>query len=302
MKNKFLPALLVLLVILNLKMYFDMDTLGRRLDRTNDRIENVNSNINNIESNVSNTMRKIYDANQWLYNVDYSILNITKDLDNVTITLKWSLHDLNAGSKVYLVYGAEDEKTHEVTAWKEVLAGDMGNLNYKSQLTLPYKKDYQFKVVAKNNKNIRSEKLRGIDFLSRLKGRIEINVNPKSKSISNNHVNLAFSASIENRYDLMDKELDKHIENNLLKLKNIKVKVYSNSEVKKEFQIMKDGKIVDENAKVEEPFKEIEDVKLEKIEVSKNVEYDSKEDSNERIEVIIQDYLGRTYSRMSHGL
>lgn len=302
MKDKLLWVFLVTILFLNIIIYFHMDRITNRLDRTNERIENVSTKVDSMHSHVTNTMNKIYNENKWSYNIEYSISDITKDLEKVTFTLKWSLHDLDNASKVYLLYGEEDEKNNEVTSWKEVLAEDMENLNYKAQLTLPYKKNYQFKVVAKNYKSIKSEKMMEIDFLSKLNGRIKIMTSPQSKSISKKHVNLNFSINVENRYDLMDEALDKLVNNNLLKLKNIKIKVYSNNKVKKELDILKNGKAVCEGVFYTEPFKGNEDVKLESVEFYGNVEYDSTENSIEKIEVIVEDYNGKTYTQVSHDM
>lgn len=303
MKDKFLWGFLVTILFLNITIYFHMDRIINRLDRNYNRIEAVSTKVDSIHSDVTNTMNKIYNENKWVYNVDYSISDITKDLENVTFTLKWSLHDLDKGSKVYLLYGEEEKINNKVISWKEVLAEDMENLNYKSQLTLPYKKNYQFKVIAKTYKSIKSESMMEIDFLSRLNSRIKIVASPQSKSISNNHVNLNFSINVENRYDLMDEALDKLVNNNnLLKLKNIKIKVYSNNKVKKEFDILKNGKVVYEGAFYTEPFKGKEEIKLENVEFYGKVEYDSIENSIEKIEVIVEDYNGRTYTEISHDM
>ncbi|MCY6353828.1 hypothetical protein [Clostridium sp. ZS2-4] len=302
MKDKLLGGFLVTIFFLNMRIYFSMDRITDRLYRNYDRIEQVSTKVDSIHSDVTNTMNKIYNENKWIYNVDYSILEITKDLEKVTFTLKWSLHDLDKGSKVYLLYGEEEEKNNEVTSWKEVLAEDLGNLNYKSQLILPYKRNYEFKVVVKNDKTIKSERITEIDFLSRLNDRVQIDVSPESKSISNNHVELSFSVNVENRYDLMDKELDKLVNNNLLKMKDIKIKIYSNDKVKEEFDILKNGKSVCDQVSYEESFRKQEDIKLEKVEFNKNIEYDSTENSVEKIEVIIQDYSGKIYTKVSHGM
>lgn len=302
MKDKLLCGFLVIIIFLNIRIYFYMDRITSRLDTTNNRIENVSTKVDNIHSDVTNTMNKIYNENKWIYNADYSISEITKDLENVTFTLKWSLRDLDKGSKVYLLYGEEEEKNNEITYWKEVLAEDMENLNYKSQLTLPYKKNYQIKVVAKNYKSIKSEEMIKIDFLSKLNNRIKIVASPQSKRISNSHVNLDFSINVENRYDLMDEALDKFVNNNLLKLKSIKIKIYSNNQVKKQFDIFKNGKAVYEGAFYTEPFKGKEEIKLESVEFYGKVEYDSIENSIEKIEVIVEDYNGRTYTEVSHNM
>lgn len=303
MRDKVLWVFLVIILFLNIKIYFNMDRITDRLYRNYDRIENVSTKVDSIHSDVTNTMNKIYNKNQWIYNADYSISEITKDLEKVTFTLKWSLRDLDKGSKIYLLYGEEEgEKNNEVTIWEEVLAEDMGNLNYKYQLTLPYKRNYQFKVISKNYKSIKSERMTEIDFLSTLNGRIKIVASPQSKRISNNHVNLNFSINVENRYDLKDEALDKLVNNNLLKLKNIKIKVYSNNKVKKEFDILKNGKVVYEGAFYTEPFKGKEEIKLESVEFYGNVEYDSTENSIEKIEVIVEDYNGRSYTEVSHDM
>ncbi|MCY6484704.1 hypothetical protein OW763_10160 [Clostridium aestuarii] len=308
MKNKILPILGAVLLILNIKMYLDINEINKGLGRVDNHIDWVSNSVNDIKSNVSNTMRKIYNENQWLYNHSCSIKDISKDLENVTFTLKWSLRNLTTGSKVYLLYGEEGEESNEVDKWNEILAEDLENLNYKVNLTLPYKKNYQFKVVAKNNKSMISERLTEIDFLSRLNDRINIHAEPHEKTSADNHVNLGFDVSIENRYNFgyRDKELENlalNIDDNLLKLKNIKIKVYSNDKLKNEFDILKDGKIMDKDAKIQQPFKYApEDIKIEEISCYKNVEYYSVEESVEKIEVIVEDYMGRTYTKMSHGM
>jgi cell division protein FtsB len=301
MKNIFL-ALLAVLVILNIKMYLDINKTHAKLNGISNEVQNLNNNINNIESNVSNTMRKIYNNNQWLYNSDYFISDLSKDLEKVTVTLKWSLHDLNKGSKIYLLYGVEDNKNGDVAKWNEVPAEDLGNLNYQSQLALPFRNNYQFKVISKNDETIVSERLTEINFLSSLNNRIDINITPQQKSCSGNHVNFKFSTSIDNRYDLEFGKFISGIDENLLKIKNIKLKIYSNEQLKEEIQILKDGEIVDKNASFEEPFKNHNDIKLQRIEYETNIEYDSTSDSNEKVEVIVEDYMGTTYNDMSHEM
>lgn len=302
MKDKLLWGVLATILFLNITIYFRMDRIINRLDTNNDRIENVSTKVDNIHSDVINTMDKIYNENKWIYNADYSILDITKDLENVTFTLKWSLRDLDKYSEVYLLYGEEEENSNQVTRWEEVLAEDIENLNYKAQLTLPYKKNYQFKVVAKNYKSIKSGEMMKIDFLSKLNDRIKIVANPQSKRISNSHVNLNFSINVENRYGLIDENLGNLVDNNLLKLKTIKVKIYSNNKVKKEFDIFKNGKTVYEGAFYTEPFRGNKEIKLESVEFYGNIQYDSTENSVEKIEVIVDDYNGRTYTQVSNDM
>lgn len=291
-----------ILFVVNIKMFFDVIKIKEELSSVNMNISRLNNDINNIQSNVASTMNQIKESNTWLYNVDYKITNVSKDLKDVAITLKWSVRDLNKDYKMYLLYGEKDEKTGEVNKWNEVTSEDLGNLNYKKEIKLTYGKDYGFKIAAKNDNNTISEKLTDIDLLSQLRNRISINANPTQKSSSDNNVNLSFNVHVENRYNLSFSKTPIDFDENLLKIKDIKVKIYSDNNLKKEIHLMKGGKLLEEKARYDEPFKSQKDIKFETINFDGNIKYNSVKDSSEEIEIIVEDNLGRSYIYRSHGI
>lgn len=302
MSKKILNIVIVLLIIMNISMFIKVNNVEGQLSNINQSIQNLSMNINNIESSVASTMHQIKEENSWLYNVEYKVANIDKDLKNSEITLTWSVRDLSKDYKMYMLYGVKNEKTGEITNWTEILAEDLGNLNYRADIKVSYQNDYEFKIMAKNDKNTISERLTEMSFLSQLKNRINMNANPNQKSWSNNEVNLSFNVHITNRYNLIMEKNPIEIDESLLKIKNVKVKIYSDSLLKKEIELMKNGKIVDEKSTYGEPFKYQKDIKIETIDYSGNLKYESKQNTYEEIEVIVEDYLGRTYTSRSHGI
>lgn len=305
MKKKILCVLAGVFCIINMKMFFDVIKIKEEMNSINNNIQRLNNSINNIQSNVASTMNQIKESNTWLYNVDYKITNVSKDLKETAITLKWSARDLDKDYKMYLLYGEKDEKTGEVNKWNEVISDDLGNLNYKKELKLDSGKDYGFKITAKNDRNTKSEKLMDIDLLSQLKSRMNINANPTRKSFPNNNINLSFTIHVENRYNLPFIKTPMDFDENLLKIKDIKIKVYSDNNLKKEIHLIKDGKLLEEKAHYEEPFKFEKNIKFEAVNFDGNIEYDSVKDSRdsiEEIEVIVEDNLGRNYVQRSHGI
>lgn len=303
-KNKVVIGLVIAVVLItNIRMYFLLNRIKQDVRNINFQIGALDRNINNIESKVSNSVSRLIEEKKWLYNIDYDITDISKDLKNVSINLKWSIRDLKKGTKMYLLYGVANEENNEVEKWNEIEAEDLGDLNYGAQLTLPFQNNYKFKILAKDTENTISQNLTYINFLDRIKGRVDIHPNPMRKSSGENHVNMRFSVEVENQYNLRYWNNDSiSIDENLLKIKNVKIRIYSNEKLKKEMEIYKDGQIIDENAEYSEPFKHDRDIKLEKIRYEGNIDYDSLPDSYEVIEVILEDYLGREYIKRSHDM
>ncbi len=302
MKKYKIYILIAIFIIFNMKMYFHIVSLRQEVSNINNNINSLDRSINNISSSVSHTVNQIVEEQKWVRNIDYSIVDISKNLDSVTVKFKWSMRELSKDYKMYLLYTGKDNSNGD--KWTEVAAEDLGNLNYSTQITLPYENNYKFKIIAKNNNNNISENLTEINFLESLSNRVDIQAMPREKSTSANKVNFKFEVNITSVTDLYlaPEKLGKNIklDENLLKLKNIRVKVYSNDELKKEIEVLKDGKIIDSNARYEiEPFEVREGHKLERISYSTNLQYENALYSYEEIEVIVEDYLGRKYTKIS---
>lgn len=297
MNKKAFFGMIIGLCLLNIKLSFDMADLKNQINNINFSIQDLNHSVNSISSNVSNTVNKIYEDKKLVYNLEYDVINLSKDLKEVKIDFKWSLHELSKDYKVYLLYGALEEETQNVSKWNEVKAEDLGNLNYACTLTMPYLNNYQFKVVAKNDSNTISEKLTDIYFLDKFNKRVSISAMPNTKSFSKSHVNLKFNVDITNMYDLSFEKDISGIDESMLKMKNVTVKVYSNNNLKKEIKILQNGVLKNENASNGRPNRIPESSKVEQIYYEGNLEYDtdSNESSRERIEVIVEDYMGKIY-------
>jgi len=299
MKKNILYILMAVLILLNFKTIYDVNNINRQVNIINHSVLSLNGNIMNIQSNISNTIQRMYEEKKWLYNTYYSVTNLSEDLRQVDVEFGWSIRELDKGYRVYLLYGVQDEKGGQVTKWNEATAEDLGNLNYKLSLKLPYQNNYQFKVLAKNDKNTISEKLTEIGFLNRLNDRINIEAMPRTKASSNNHVNMEFSVNVSNMVQMYLENYKTNIDENILRMKNIDIKIYSSGILKKEISILKDGNLVDSNAKFDEPFRVEKDMRLERLSYSSNVQYDTEDNSYEEIEVIVEDYMGKTYNKIS---
>lgn len=304
MKKRIFYGMIILIFILNVKLFFDISYIKNEINSIRNTTSHLDNRINDINSNVSRTLNEFYEQKKWIYNVEHNVLSLSKDFKEVKVDFKWSLRELSNDYTVYLFYGAVEGETQNVVKWNEVKAQDLGNLNYGCTLTIPYLNNYQFKVVAKNNKNIINEKLQFIPFLDKFNKRININAMPNTKTSSKGHVDLKFAVNISNRYDLSFEKGISEIDGNILKIKNITVKVYSNNKLKKETKILQDGNIKDNKASYRKPIGMPEDIKLEEINYEDNIKYDtdSNEHSREKIEVIVEDYMGRVYTNVSHEI
>lgn len=303
MKKKILYAAIAILLIANIKTIYDLENMSTEINNITNSIQSLHTSINSIQSNISNTVNQIYEDKKWLYNLHYEISDLSKDLQEISISLNWSIRELGKDTKVYLLYGAENQNDGQVVEWKEVPAEDLGNLNYKLQLRLPFQKDYQFKVVVKGNENVISEKLTDIKLLSFLNNRISIEPTPNEKTVSNSNANLNFQVRVTNRYNFNIENYMPKLDENLLKIKNINIGIYNNDTLKKEITIMKDGKITDEKAKYDEPFKNMTDVKMQEILYNSSIQYTiTTEPSYDTIEVIVEDFIGRKYTKKSHKI
>lgn len=285
------------------RTYSMMNRMNQDIRNINSIVSRIERDMDSIESRVLNSVNRVIEEKKWLYDVDYSISDVSKDLQDATVTLNWSVRELSKDASMYLLYGIEDEKNHVVSEWNEISAEDLGNLSYKGQLTLPFQNNYQFKVLTNDADSTISQKLTDIRLLDKISNRMDIEANPMTKTTSDNHVNIGFSVDVENRYDLNHwGGVYKNVDGTLLKIKNIKTRVYSNEILKKEIDIYKDGQIVDDKAIYKEPFKRDTDIQIEELSYETNIEYDSVPDSNEVIEVIVEDYLGRIYTDKSHEM
>lgn len=305
MKNKIVLGILFgVLLLSNYRLLFLVDDMGEDVEQIENMVRILGEDMKNIETDVNRSVKRLIEEKRWLYNVEADIKSVSEDMKNARISVSWSIRELDKNASVYLLYGVLDEKSREVAEWKEVNVQDSDKLSYKVELDLPFMNNYEFKVLAKSDDRTISQKLDEINALDRLIDRMDIDPYEKRKTTSENHVILKFYVDVDNRYDLS--HLGRGIEGvneDLLKIKNVKVKIYSNDTLKEEIEIYKDGKIVDEeNGEYNERFKSERDIKLERIEYSSTIEYDSVEDSYEVIEVIVEDYLGRSYVKKSRGM
>lgn len=304
MKKRIFYGIIILIFTLNVKLFFDVSYIKNEINSIRNTTLHLDNRINDISSNVSRTLNEFYEQKKWIYNAEHNVLSLSKDLKEVKIDFKWSLRELSNDYTVYLFYGAVEGETQNVVKWNEIKAQDLGNLNYACALTIPYLNNYQFKVVAKNNKNIINEKLEYIPFLDKFHKRININAMPNTKTFSKGQVDLKFVVDISNRYDLSFERGTSEIDGNKLKIKNITVKVYSNNQLKNENKILENGSIKNNNASYRKPIRMPEEIKLEEIHYEGNIEYDtdSNEHSKEKIEVIVEDYMGKIYTNVSHEI
>lgn len=304
MKKRIFYGIIILIFMLNVKLFFDISYIKNEINSIRSATSHLDNRINDISSNVSRTLNEFYEQKKWIYNVQHNILSLSNDLKEVKVDFKWNLRELSNDYTVYLFYGAVEEGTENVSKWNEVKAEDLGNLNYGCTLTIPYLNNYQFKVVAKNNTNMINEKLEFIPFLDKFNKRININAMPNTKTFSKGHVNLKFAVNISNRYDLNFEKGMPEIDRNMLKVKNITIKVYSNNKLKKENKILENGSIKDKNASFRKPIGMPEDIKLQEINYEDSIEYDTDSDghSRDKIEVIVEDYMGKIYTNVSHEI
>lgn len=304
MKKRIFYGIIILIFILNIKLLFDISYIKDEVNSIKNTTSHLDNKINNISSNVSRTLNEFYEEKKFVYNVEHEVLSVSKDLKEVKLDFKWSLRELSKEYNVYLLYGIVEEGTQNVAKWNEVKAQDLQNLNYGCTLTIPYQNNYQFKVIAKSDKNTISEKLMDIPFLDKFNKRININPMPNTKTFSKGHVNLKFDINISNRYDLSFERGMSEIDGNMLKMKNITVKVYSNNKLKSENKILENGNIKDKHAFYRKPIGMPEEIKLEEIHYEDNIGYDtdSNEKSREKIEVIVEDYMGKIYKNISHEI
>ncbi len=296
-------VLIVGVLISNFRLYSLIADMNRDMRDMEYIVRNIDGNMNNIESKVYNSVNRLIEEKRWLYDVETRVKDISEDLKDATVALSWSVRELDKDAGMYLLYGVENEKSREVTEWKEISVQDSGDLSYRVELNLPFVNNYRFKVLAKGKDKTISQELDEIDFLDTIGERLDIDPQFNSKSAIGNHVNLGFSVYVRNRYDFNYwKGSVESFDVNILKIKNIKVRVYSNERLKKEIEIYKDGKVIDENASYSDPYKGDRDIKREEIDYDVNIEFDSVEDSYEMVEVIVEDYLGRTYVEKSHRM
>ncbi|MCM1989209.1 hypothetical protein [Oceanirhabdus seepicola] len=303
-KDKVFIVIGIGILILNISIYSHVKDLQTNMTYTRNELFNIDRSVNSVRNSVNNTLNEIHENSKWLYNGSYSVTNISNDLKNATVALTWSLRTLNNNSKVYLIYRKKPTDKNENDKWTELPIENADNLNYTKELTLSLKNDYEFKVLVKDDKTSTSEKLFNIDFYSMMKDRVQIDLEPRSQSQSDNHVKFSFSGRIRNSYTLPFKYDKSNYD--LLKLKNIIVKVSSGDHIKIEFQILKDGKIVDEDTQFG-TFHNHRELKLESFEFDKTIEYDIPNDIIEdyigkNIEIIVEDYSGSTYIRKSHEM
>lgn len=304
MKKRIFYGMIILIFILNVKLFFDVSYLKNEINSIRNTTSHLDNRINDISSNVSTTLNEFYEQKKWIYNAEYNVISLSKDLKEAKVNFKWSLRELSKEYTVYLLYGSVEEATGNVAKWNEVKTQDLGNLNYECTLTIPYQNNYQFKVIAKSDKNTINEKLEDIPFLDKFNERINIDANPKSKTFSKGHVNLKFAVNISNRYDLSFEKGSLKIDENMLKMKNITMKIYSNNNLKSEIKILENGVLKDENASYGEPPEMSENFKIQEIYYNGNIEYDtnSNENSQDKIEVMVEDYMGKTYKNISHEI
>lgn len=304
MKRRSVYIVIAVLVIIHIyNTYSFMNRMDQEIRNINGTVSRIERDMDNLESRILNSVRRVAEEKKWLYDVDYKVSDVSKDLKDATVTLKWSVRELNKDASMYLLYGIEDEKSHEVSEWKRVDSEDLGNLSYRVQLDLPFQNNYQFKVLVEDDGSSISQKLADISLLENIMDRMDIEAGPNTKTSRDKHVSIGFSVEVQNRYDLNHYGVVyKDVDGELLKVKNVKVRVYSNEILKKEIEIYKDGQIVDDKAKYREPFKHERDLQLEEISYETSLEYDTVEDSYEVIEVIVEDYLGRTYTDKSHDM
>ena len=303
-KDKVFIVIGIGILLLNISIYSHVKDLQTNMTNTRSQLSNIDRSVNDVRNSVNTTLNEIHENSKWLCNGHYNITNVSEDFKNATVSLNWSLRTLNNNSKVYLIYRKKATDKNEIDKWTQLPIENEDALNYSKELTLSFDDNYEFKVLIKSETTSASEKLLDINLYSMMKDRVQIDFEPRSQSQSDDHVKFSFLGRIRNSYTL---PFEHHESNyDLLKLKNIIVKVSSDNHLKIEFQILKDGKIIDEDTQFG-TFHNHRELQLESFEFDKTIEYDIPNDMTEdfigkNIEIIIEDYSGFTYSSKSHEM
>lgn len=306
MKNKVIIGILFgVLLISNFRMYLLVNNMNEKVEDIEGIVRIINDSMDDVESDVYRSVNRLVEEKRWLYDIETEVKAVSEDLKNAKLAVSWSVRELDKGASMYLLYGVRDETSNEVAEWKEVSVPDSDDLSYRIELNVPFVNNYRFKVLARGDNRSISQELDEIDLLDKLEDRMDIDIDPNGKTSSGKHVKFSFDVDVYNIYDFRHiGQVNDGFNGNLLRIKNINLKVYSNDVLKKEIALYEDGKVVDNGDEVSyhKGPKHIRDMNVEEIEHSLTLEYDSVEDSDEVVEVIVEDYLGRTYTEKSRGM
>lgn len=295
--EKVFLAGLIILFITNAVTCSNMNKLRDALGQMRSETSGLNITMSNIESNISNTMQDIKRDNQWIYDQGFEITSLSSDLKNAAVALKWSFRRLNKNSQVFISYGEKDTATGSVAKWTELPAASSGVLSYVTEITLPVKGNYKFRVIARNSTGTESSELADVDLLNYMQNRMQINITPLTRDSNG----VRYSLSIRNQYKYFLAGASKNVTNidtGKLKIKNIKVDIYFDNQLSSNFYVYEDGKAVS-GYEINSPGR------LEEIEfINLNNYIKLQNDMNKHVhyEVTVEDYYGNVFKQSSHDM
>lgn len=289
--EKLLLAGLIVLVITNAVTYSNVKRIKGEISQLRSETSGIFSRISGIESNISNTMQTISRENQWIYEQGFEITDISEDFTNATISVRWGFRNLDKDSEVFISYGEKDSSTGSVSKWTELPAVSTGVLSYRNEITLPAKANYKFKIVARNSAGTKSGELADVDLLGFMQNRMHINIMPSTRDKNGVSYNLSIQNEFKFLYSMpFDRE---KIDINRMKIKNVKINIYFDNQLVRDFYVYQDGKALPgyeiryhDNRGEIETFDFNHDLKLEN-DMNKGI----------RFEAIVEDYLGNTYKQ-----
>lgn len=262
--------------------------------RFNNITEDINRNfikLNYLERNISelsSDLNKVGSKQDWVTNKDYEILQIDKDYKNVTIMVHGTLKELENNSDVYLLYGKVSNKTDKEIEWNRVPLTISYGLKFAKKIELSYKENYIFKILAEGQSKSKSEELLYVFFKDDIENRIYTHMFSSESSKNNVDLNI----NIKNNYKGQEK----------FKIKNVDINIYTNNTLSKTVPIYKNGSLVKSNSIIEIPIYDrnnnlatTDDGGIEKLSYNVNIKRDFKEDSNTKLELVIEDYIGEEF-------
>lgn len=284
--NKVLVVALIISLVLNGIIILKFNNVSEDVSRNYEKLNYLERSVNNMSSDINRLASK----QDWVNNKEYKILEIDKDYKNVKILIYGNLKELENNARLYLLYGKVEKDNTEDIEWIKTSLSISYGLKFSKTLVLPYKENYKFKLLAEGPSKLKSEDLLYAFFKEELKSRIYTHVIDNGGSKDKETTTL--DINIDNNFKGQDK----------LKIKNIIVNVHNANGVYSTTEVYKDGHVVISDNVVDVPIKneqskEIneEDINIERLNYNVKVKKDTKEKSNLRFEVIIEDYMGEQF-------
>lgn len=276
-----------MLIILFLSTMNINNKITRFVNDTQHKQNNMQSEINrlsismrDIQNNIATTMEEIKAENLWVSKKEYNVLVIDDHYENIELLLQWQFRELNKEEEIYLIYSEKDENIVNDPQWKKIQLTHAEGLNYEMKLNLPYRKNYEFQLMAETSRGIRSQSLFELSFKENFENRIGGYAEVLPFRGQNEKIDIHIGVF----NSLYDPQLYPNVDK--LKMKSAKANIYVQGQLKETIDLMEQGDDRWESSQ-DESINHFANLQLE------NVENISREDIE--VEIIVEDYLGNIY-------